>query len=530
MLDAELVKKYLDHLKTRGKDAKFVGSVHYHIRFFRGCLGLVKSSFAKLTSDQVQECLKLRKYQGYRDLRSSLHVLRGLMRYAVRQEVISGDPTEGISCQWLDVPGGFQSYQGVLRKILRRPAEILKYQLPLFAPHWEKYLQHLLDHGYSASRIYHVLVAGAEFHNFLVGRRLQRLSEITPGLLNAFLREKKDRVKTGPQRLQSVRAIIDGFMIYAFQELGQHFHKPPPKEKEMLAGKQLRQFLDFCRVHKGLAEITQAITRREIMRLLAFLERRGLDDIREVTPVDIDAYILRRARSVHAHSLGRVTGNLRSFFRYLHLTGTLSFDIARDIVSPCRFSADRRPKYIPWHRVQELLASIDRDDLSGKRDYAILTLLASHGLRPCEVAKLRGSDIDWENNSFLLRERKNGTSVRLPLAPQAEQALREYLAVRPAHNFPEIFLTVQAPIRPLKPDAMGQVAWNRLHASLGDSLPLYGPYLLRHSFAKALLDRGAKLPEIGALLGHRSLQSTLVYTRIATEELREVGDNYASLL
>lgn len=77
---------------------------------------------------------------------------------------------------------------------------------------------------------------------------------------------------------------------------------------------------------------------------------------------------------------------------------------------------------------------------------------------------------------------------------------------------------------------MGHVLERMLHHHFGDSLPCYGPYVLRHSFAKAMLDRGARLPELGAMLGHKRLNNTLIYSRINTKDLAEVADNYASLL
>jgi integrase len=156
-------------------------------------------------------------------------------------------------------------------------------------------------------------------------------------------------------------------------------------------------------------------------------------------------------------------------------------------------------------------------------------LLAHHGLRAREAAALRISDIDWDNHSIFLRHRKDGTSVQMPTSPQTEEALRDYLAVRSACPAPEIFLTECAPMKPFERAVYG-VAQRHILKVFGKLPFSQGAHLLRHSFAKALLDRGAKIQEVGVLLGHRSLRSTQIYTSIATEELREVADNYANLL
>jgi site-specific recombinase XerD len=130
---------------------------------------------------------------------------------------------------------------------------------------------------------------------------------------------------------------------------------------------------------------------------------------------------------------------------------------------------------------------------------------------------------------MFLRHRKDGASVQMPLSPQTEEALQDYLAVRSACPASEIFLTEKAPMKPFKM-SIQSVATRHILKFFGKLPFSQGSHLLRHSFAKALLDRGAKLHEVGVLLGHRSMRSTQIYTRIAIEELREVADNYANLL
>jgi integrase len=225
-----------------------------------------------------------------------------------------------------------------------------------------------------------------------------------------------------------------------------------------------------------------------------------------------------------------VPNTLRPFFSYLLLKGHIPHNPAQDLFSPCRFRMDRRPKFIPWPNVQKFLAAIDRSTPAGKRDYAILALLACHGLRARDAARLRLADIDWDAPALWLHQRKNGANARIPLSQTAKEALHDYLAVRPAAPpCSEVFLTSQAPIVPLGA-RLGAVAQRRLLRFFGRSIPNQGAHALRHSFAKALLDRGAKVPDIAALLGHRRIASTLTYTQIDTEGLREVADNYANLL
>ncbi len=139
-------------------------------------------------------------------------------------------------------------------------------------------------------------------------------------------------------------------------------------------------------------------------------------------------------------------------------------------------------------------------------------------------------DIDFNEGSFLLRDRKDGRCARLPLSPRAKEALEDYLLLRPTIPCAEFFLSVLPPLRPLSSACIGDIAQSHLRHRFPSGLPFYGSHVLRHSFAKCLLDRGARLTDIGMILGHRNLRSTLIYARIATGELKEVADNYARLL
>ena len=262
---------------------------------------------------------------------------------------------------------------------------------------------------------------------------------------------------------------------------------------------------------------------------MRFLACRRVRTIKSVGFAELEAFFSEEGAHMSPRSLYVVRAALRSFLKYLYVEGELAMDLSRDLPRPSRFSADRRPKYLPWAKVEELLSGIDRSTLIGKRDYAMLTLLACHGLRVGEAAKLRVQDIDINEGSFFLRERKDGRCARLPLSARAKEALEDYMKFRGIYSGTELFLHAPPP-RALAVTSIGSIIHAHLRQRFPSGLPFYGSHVLRHSFAKCLLDRGARLTDLGLLLGHRNLRSTLIYARIATEELREVSDNYARLL
>jgi site-specific recombinase XerD len=159
----------------------------------------------------------------------------------------------------------------------------------------------------------------------------------------------------------------------------------------------------------------------------------------------------------------------------------------------------------------------------GRRDHAIFFLMATYGLRASEVVALTLDDLQWKAGLIRIPQTKTGHALELPLTDETASVLIEYLRKlsRPT-GYRHLFLRMRAPIGTLKPTAVGDAfqAWSKRS---GLDMPCQGTHCLRHSYAVHLLRQGASLKAIGDLLGHRDAESTSVYLRLATEDLREVG-------
>jgi integrase len=159
----------------------------------------------------------------------------------------------------------------------------------------------------------------------------------------------------------------------------------------------------------------------------------------------------------------------------------------------------------------------------GKRDYAMFSLIAAYGLRACDVVALKLDDIKWRQKRIEIFQRKTGNPLKLPLMDEVGSAIYDYLAGVPRYgNHRQVFLRVRAPGGTLKPTAVIEAfqGWSRRS---GLEIPYKGTHCLRHSYALYLLRRGLPLKTIGDLLGHRTPESTGVYIRLTTEDLREVA-------
>jgi site-specific recombinase XerD len=536
MID-DLLKGYSDYL--RANVPKCAYAYESPARIFLRWLASKNMPLAGVTAQQFNGYLCHRRStgRGAHTVKNDLVKLRYFFRYARNRRLITHDPTKDVSCRWLGIPGGYPGYQGVLAQALHsHPSFLFDFRLPLFGQDWEGFLRQLIDQRYLKRSIRAIALYNRDFHRFLTFRKVRGVEQIRPAHLDAFLRRVSVRYRRrhgrqpGRQFINHHRAPIELFLKFAFSRRSLTFGRVRARPKSgALPDDLLRRYLNYCRNHRGLKPITLKYHLYELTKLRRFLGRRRIKSVAAASISDYDKFLLECSKSLSPKSLFTLLGVLRGFLRYLYVEGMITSDLARDLIAPRRFSADLRPKHLPWRKIEQLLTGIERDTVVGKRDHAILTLLAYHGLRAREVAKLAHSDIDWEASSLLLRDQKNGATSRIPLSPQANAALKSYLPVRPDCSCPEIFLTAHAPLKPLGAN-LSSVARFHLNKRFGRLLPSQGSHLLRHSFAKLLLDRRAKLEDVRILLRHKSPNSAQPYTRIAVEDLREVADNYANLL
>jgi integrase len=181
--------------------------------------------------------------------------------------------------------------------------------------------------------------------------------------------------------------------------------------------------------------------------------------------------------------------------------------------------------YAPgWQDVRRILAGTLTDRPADIRDRAILMLLSIYGLRRSEVVSLRLEQVDWQARVLHVYRLKRRQPQIYPLLPSVAEALARYIdTVRPSTSYPEIFLGLHAPQRPLTPMALYDVV-NREFKALAIQTEHRGPHALRHACAARLVAQGLSFKEIGDHLGHRSVTSTMTYAKVNMASLREIGD------
>ena len=231
----------------------------------------------------------------------------------------------------------------------------------------------------------------------------------------------------------------------------------------------------------------------------------------------VTGYVVAQCRDCSPGSAKFVVTALRSLLRYLFLAGHTRCQLASAVPAVAHWGAGSLPRALSAQTVTALLASCDESTLPGRRDRAILALLARLGLRAGEVAGLELDDLDWAVGEISVRG-KGSRQERLPLPADVGEALAAYLhGGRPPAGCRKVFLRLNAPVTGLTAPAVTAVVY---HACARAGLPKAGAHRLRHSAASAMLAGGGTLAEVGQVLRHVRLDTTAIYAKVDRVALR----------
>ena len=289
----------------------------------------------------------------------------------------------------------------------------------------------------------------------------------------------------------------------------------------------LRRFLDYLTVERGLAANTLSAYRRDLQRYGAWLAAVGIDDPAEAREEDVVAFFgaLRAGATpvgtrYRASSIARSLAAVRGFHRFLVRERLAGADPSHDLGTPKVPSA--LPKALSVEQVEALLGAVAGDDPRALRDRALLETLYAAGLRVSEATALDVDDVDLEDGA--VRAFGKGSRERLvPLGRSARQGLESWLVRgRPSlagpRSGPALFLNARG-TRLTRQGCWKILRHHARHAGLEADV---SPHVLRHSFATHLIAGGADIRSVQELLGHASLATTQVYTKVTQERLREV--------
>ena len=390
----------------------------------------------------------------------------------------------------------------------------------------ERYVDDLADRGYAWRSVYRRVPILMAFGAFAWAAGARSFEEL-PVHVEAFVLERvpDERVKRSADLARRdrnlVRSVTEGMIEFAVPG----WTRASPRSRAGLPFSGIAPGVwVFLREERGLREETVRQYVHWLRRFEEYLQRVGCDELAALSLPLLSGFVTETAaKGFAASTMTGVVGVLRVFLRYAHAENLMARDLSSVVERPQRYSLSSVPRSISWDDVRRMLEVVERRSVVGRRDYAILLLLVTYGLRAREVAALTLDDVDWARNRLLVRDRKRDHTTAYPLAPVVGEAIVVYLKDgRPQSSDRCLFFSHLAPVRPMTHTAVSCRARHYLLLA-GINVPRPGSHTLRHACAQRLLDAGFPLKTIGDYVGHGSPASTQVYTKVDIEQLREVA-------
>jgi integrase/recombinase XerD len=405
-----------------------------------------------------------------------------------------------------------------------KPETVDRVRACWIGPEIEAYVAWLSEQGYRPKSIWRrvpLLVSFAGFAQAAGARTVQDLPDHVDGFVAERAANRQRRRGTADRdATKEFRGPVEQMLGVALAD----YDGAGRRRREEPFGHAAPGFFEYLVDERGLRPDSINGYRHHLDRFEDYLARIGVQDLAELSPAILSAFVAERSGMGLARSTVRGTcGALRVFLRFCHREGVVVRDLSRAVDWPQVYRLSTVPRSITWAEVQRVLDSVDRRTPVGKRDYAILLLLVTYGLRGREVAALTLDDIDWRHDRLAVPGRKAGHSTAFPLASSVGEALLDYLQHgRPECDERQVFIRAVAPVRPIRAAAVSGLAGRCLRRA-GVEVPRPGSHTLRHSAVQRLVDAQFPLKTIGDFVGHRSPRSTEVYAKVDVETLRQVA-------
>ena len=409
----------------------------------------------------------------------------------------------------------------MLEHYFHRPATVDRLRALWLGPAIDRYAEWIADRQATKSTVLRHMQVIVDFNRFVTARGVNNWAEL-PGFLDAFVdhrlrtRGKGCRTVSGRRTLRSnARAPIEQLLCLVVPGFVGTARRQPWPLQASAPG-----FFEHLREERGLRRDTIVRYEHHLRVFERFLRSAAITELSSLTPALINRFLVDS--TVHLLPASRQSrgGVLRILLRYLHRQGIIASDLSRSVPRGRTYKLAAIPRAIPWSDVERVLASVDRRSAIGKRDYAVLMLFATYGLRSQEVAALELSAIDWQRSRFHVLTRKAGNSTTYPLAAPVGEALIDYLQnARPACADRHVFISLTAPFRGVGHWAMSTRASVHLRRA-GIRVRRPGSHTFRHSCVQRLVEADVPFKQIGDYVGHRSDAATQVYAKVAINKLR----------
>jgi integrase/recombinase XerD len=385
------------------------------------------------------------------------------------------------------------------------------------AVHLNPFVEHLLGAGYARSTVRTYLSSVQHFGAWMSARTID-VGDVDACTVADFARHLRRCRCIGPYHRKQAGSCET--VLTAVRHFLKHLRRVGVARPASLWPKSpaILEFVEWMRKRRGTRDTTLKDYCRHISRLLSAVG----DNPRRIDARSLRLFVSGESRRHGVHRSSSVVGALRAFVRFLIATGQCPSNLDGAIPVVARWRLASMPRFIPYEDVERVIASCDRRTGKGRRDRAILLLIARLALRAADVRQLRLTDLDWVHGAVVVCG-KGQRPVRLPLPQDVGDAILAYLGRgRPRVDSPFVFLRSTPPFGPFHPASLAGVTRYAIQRA-GVRAPHFGTHLFRHSAATEMLRRGATLEQIRTALRHASPETTLQYAKVDVEALRAIA-------
>lgn len=380
------------------------------------------------------------------------------------------------------------------------------------AAYRSRFADQLKRRGYTELSVAGQLRLMAHASRWLASNGLD-VDAFTPDRVAVFCGDRREAGYRGLRTERALRPLVE------FLEAEGVLEVPVPREPQSSQELLLARYGNFLRNERGVVEGVR--TQFVGVAALFVAEHPALGEVSGAIGVaEVTAFCTRELPHRGTSAAANLAAALRSFLRFCHVEGCIDMPLAQAIPPVARRAYTSVPQGISAEAVAGLFASCDPSSVRGRRDHAILLILARLGLRAGEVARLGLDDIDWHAGEIVVRGKGNRVDP-MPIPTDVGAAIAEYLSKsRPHAESRAVFLRAIAPLVALSPTGITGVVYD---ACARAGVPRVGAHRLRHTTASQMLAAGASFGEVGQVLRHASVGSTSIYAKVDFAALRPLA-------
>lgn len=411
-----------------------------------------------------------------------------------------------------------------LELVFEAPRTLKKFRSGPLGNRLDGFCDWLQKAGYSRGSTRLLVSHVSHLNQYLESKNMGNDSMLSDKDIEGFFKEYPQQARNrGPldKHVRRVRWSIHRFVQY-LQQQGR-FDSQPERPVFMSV---LEDYLKWMYDYRHVTEGTLSVRRHSLRQFLQWLGSKAtLQGLAKLTPEIVEQFFLSYAETAGPCARRSMQAVLRTFFRFCLQEGFIQYPLDKAVPTLHTYKLATVPRGLSDDQALKLFECVNRNTPVGRRDYAILQLLYTYGVRGGQIRALELTDIHWSTNQILFKASKHGKDSLLPLTEEVGNSLLDYLKkARPeGTTYPQVFLTSRAPYHRLVQSNVLSAIVCRYIVKAKIQVTSKGSHTLRHCFATRMVQAGHPLKSVADVLGHRYLSTTFIYTKVDFNSLKQVA-------